>query len=106
MNEMRFYQIAKHEYSKNSWYHALATFFHKIDIRSKSPQPVEIFLNEDLDKLGVKKTDSNKSQVTQKQKTIKSEPRGKHERQSLKTSCHDMIKDIGIEDGLRITMIN
>lgn len=33
MNEKRFYQIAKYEHSKNSWYHALASFFHKIDIK-------------------------------------------------------------------------
>ena len=36
MNEKRFYQIAKHEYSKNSWYYALAHFFHQIDIRGGS----------------------------------------------------------------------
>ena len=52
MNEKRFYQMAKHEYSKNSWYYALAHFFHQIDLRnaetkasksnrspSKSPSP-------------------------------------------------------------------
>ena len=33
MNEKRFYQIAKYEHSKNSWYHALASFFHKIEIK-------------------------------------------------------------------------
>ena len=34
MNEKRFYQIAKYEHSKNSWYYALAKFFNAIELRS------------------------------------------------------------------------
>ena len=38
MNEKRFYQMAKHEYSKNSWYYALAHFFHNIEMRVRSDE--------------------------------------------------------------------
>ena len=34
MNERRFYQMAKFEYSKHSFYHAIAHFLHTIEMRS------------------------------------------------------------------------
>ena len=36
MNERRFYLRAKHEHSKNSFYHGVAALFHSIELRNAS----------------------------------------------------------------------